>query len=275
MSAAGLDGAAAVPGTIRAVAAVDLGATSGRVMIGRVGDDTLALEEVARFPNGPVERADGWHWDIEALWGHVRAGLSEALRREPSIESVGIDSWAVDYGLLRGGELLAEPFHYRDARTARGVDTVHAAVPFQELYRRNGLQFLPFNTLYQYAVDGHLADADASVLIPDLIAQRLTGVRSPNAPTPRQRACSTYARGSGTPLSPRRWASRHPFCRRWWTRARRSARPPPTWARCPSSRSGRTTRRRRSSPFRCRRRPRRTSRAARGGSWASSFRNRS
>lgn len=175
MSAAGLDGAAAVPGTIRAVAAVDLGATSGRVMIGRVGDDTLALEEVARFPNGPVERADGWHWDIEALWGHVRAGLSEALRREPSIESVGIDSWAVDYGLLRGGELLAEPFHYRDARTARGVDTVHAAVPFQELYRRNGLQFLPFNTLYQYAVDGHLADADASVLIPDLIAQRLTG----------------------------------------------------------------------------------------------------
>ena len=84
----------------RAVAAVDLGATSGRVMIGRVSGDTLALEEVGRFPNGPVERADGWHWDIEALWGHVWAGLVEALRREPGIESVGIDSWAVDYGLL-------------------------------------------------------------------------------------------------------------------------------------------------------------------------------
>lgn len=159
----------------RAVAAVDLGATSGRVMIGRVSGDTLALEEVARFPNGPVERADGWHWDIEALWGHVRAGLAEALRREPGIESVGIDSWAVDYGLLRGEELLAEPFHYRDARTARGVDAVHAAVPIEELYRRNGLQFLPFNTLYQYAADARLADAETGVLIPDLIAQRLTG----------------------------------------------------------------------------------------------------
>lgn len=159
----------------RVVAAVDLGATSGRVMIGRVGGDTIELEEVARFSNGPVERADGWHWDIEALWGHVRAGLAEALRREPGIESVGIDSWAVDYGLVRGEELLAEPFHYRDSRTARGVDAVHARVPFEELYRRNGLQFLPFNTLYQYAADPRVGEADASLLIPDLFAQRLTG----------------------------------------------------------------------------------------------------
>ncbi|SIS01922.1 rhamnulokinase family protein [Microbacterium sp. RURRCA19A] len=174
----GAAGAGTAPVTldgVRAVAAVDLGATSGRVMIGRVGDGILALEEVARFPNGPIERADGWHWDIEALWGHVRAGLAEALRREPSIESVGIDSWAVDYGLLRGGDLLAEPFHYRDVRTARGVDAVHATVPFEELYRRNGLQFLPFTTLYQYAADPRLAEAETSALIPDLIAYRLTG----------------------------------------------------------------------------------------------------
>lgn len=165
-------------GGIRAVAAVDLGATSGRVMIGRVGDGVLELEQVARFPNGPVERADGWHWDLEALWGHVHAGLTEALRREPGIESVGIDSWAVDYGLLsRDGELVAEPFHYRDERTARGVDAVHGIVPFEELYRRNGLQFLPFNTLYQYAADARVADAETSLLIPDLLAERLTGRR--------------------------------------------------------------------------------------------------
>jgi len=161
----------------RAVAAVDLGATSGRVMIGRVGEGVLELEQVARFPNGPVEREDGWHWDIEALWGHVRAGLAEALRRDPSIESVGIDSWAVDYGLLRDGEMLAEPFHYRDNRTARGVDAVHAVIAFDELYRRNGLQFLPFNTLYQYAADAQLAAAETSLLIPDLLAERLTGRR--------------------------------------------------------------------------------------------------
>jgi len=164
-------------GPVRAVAAVDLGATSGRVMIGRVGGGVLELEQVARFSNGPVEREDGWHWDIEALWGHVRAGLAEALRREPSIESVGIDSWAVDYGLLRDGELVAEPFHYRDERTARGVDAVHAVVPFEELYRRNGLQFLPFNTVYQYAADPRVAAAESSLLIPDLFAERLTGRR--------------------------------------------------------------------------------------------------
>lgn len=162
---------------VRAVAAVDLGATSGRVMIGRVGDGVLELEQVARFPNGPVERPDGWHWDVEALWAHVREGLAEARRRETSIESVGIDSWAVDYGLLGADGLLAEPFHYRDGRTARGVDAVHAVVAFEELYRRNGLQFLPFNTVYQYAADAQLAAAEASLLIPDLLAERLTGRR--------------------------------------------------------------------------------------------------
>ncbi|MCJ1709088.1 rhamnulokinase family protein [Microbacterium sp. VKM Ac-2923] len=162
---------------VRAVAAVDLGATSGRVMIGRVGDGVFELEQVARFPNGPVERPDGWHWDIDALWTHVREGLAEAHRREPTIESIGIDSWAVDYGLLGDGGLLAEPFHYRDRRTLRGVDAVHAVVPFEELYRHNGLQFLPFTTVYQYAADERLTDAETSLLIPDLLAERLTGRR--------------------------------------------------------------------------------------------------
>ncbi len=161
--------------SMRAVAAVDLGATSGRVMIGRIGDGRLDLELVSRFPNGPVERADGLHWDFGALCEHVVAGLAEAVRREPAVESIGIDSWAVDYGLLKDGELLAEPFHYRDARTARGVEEVHAIAPFDELYRRNGLQFLPFNTLYQYRVDGLLAEADVALLIPDLLAFLLTG----------------------------------------------------------------------------------------------------
>lgn len=162
--------------SVRAVAAVDLGATSGRVMIGRIGDGQLELELVSRFPNGPIERADGLHWDFDALYAHVVEGLAEAVRREPGIESIGIDSWAVDYGLLKDGELLAEPFHYRDGRTARGVDEVHSVLPFPELYRRNGLQFLPFNTLYQYRIDEHVADTDAALLIPDLLTFLLTGV---------------------------------------------------------------------------------------------------
>ncbi|MGW8482141.1 rhamnulokinase [Microbacterium sp. NPDC055903] len=159
----------------RAVAAVDLGATSGRVVIGRIGPDTLDLELVTRFPNGPVERVDGLHWDFGALYDHIVDGLAEAVRREPAIESIGIDSWAVDYGLLRGGELLAEPFHYRDERSERGVELVHADAPFTELYARNGLQFLPFNTLYQYRVDEQIAEADTALLIPDLVAHLLTG----------------------------------------------------------------------------------------------------
>ncbi|MBS1907860.1 MAG: rhamnulokinase [Actinobacteria bacterium] len=144
-------------------------------MIGRVGDGMLELEQVARFPNGPVPRADGLHWDLEALVQHVISGLAEAVRREPAIESIGIDTWAVDYGLLRGDALLAEPFHYRDERGARGVEAVHARVPFAELYARNGLQFLPFTTLYQLAADEATAQAETLLLIPDLIAHRLTG----------------------------------------------------------------------------------------------------
>lgn len=162
--------------SMTAVAAVDLGATSGRVVIGRIGDGVLEIEFVSRFPNGPVEREDGLHWDFAALYEHVVAGLTEAVRREPSIESIGIDSWAVDYGLLRDGELLTEPFHYRDGRSERGVTEVHARVPFDELYSRNGLQFLPFNTLYQYRVDERATDADTALLIPDLIAFLLTGI---------------------------------------------------------------------------------------------------
>jgi rhamnulokinase len=158
-----------------AVAAVDLGATSGRVMIGRVRDGRVELEPIERFPNGPVEGPDGLHWDLSALYRRILEGLRTAVAAEPEVASVGIDSWAVDYGLVRNGELLAEPFHYRDDRTLQGVEAVHGIVPFDELYRRNGLQFLPFNTLYQYAVERRLPDAAAALLVPDLVAHLLTG----------------------------------------------------------------------------------------------------
>ena len=169
------------------VVAVDLGATSGRVILARVsggGSPVLELDEVARFPNEPVQREDGLHWDIAALREAVLSGLTAARaaaeRAGERIASIGIDSWAVDYGVLRGGELVAEPFHYRDSRTARGVERVHAIVPFEELYARNGLQFLPFNTVYQFAVDPLVNEgpSDGILLIPDLFAYWLTGVRA-------------------------------------------------------------------------------------------------
>jgi rhamnulokinase len=164
----------------RAVAAVDLGATSGRVVLGRVGPDRLEIEDVHRFANLPVRTRDGLHWNIFELYRNVLEGLRKALALEPDLVSIGIDSWAVDYALLRGDRVISTPFHYRDERTARGVEAVGRVVAAPELYAANGLQFLPFNTLYQVAVDRDegLLDAETSLLlIPDLIAYWLTGVR--------------------------------------------------------------------------------------------------
>lgn len=166
-----------------AVAAVDLGATSGRVMVGHVGPDTLRLEQSARFRNGPVALRDGLRWDVLGLFGAAEGGLRAAVRAEPDLVSIGVDSWAVDYALLRGGSMLDNPFHYRDARTARGVDAVHARVPHAELFARNGLQFLPFNTLYQLAAErpAFLEFADRLLLIPDLFAYWFTGAERTEA----------------------------------------------------------------------------------------------
>lgn len=158
------------------VAAVDLGATSGRVMRAVIGPDRLELVEVARFPNGPVTAADGLHWDIDALRGHVLAGLRAAFAADPAIASVGVDSWAVDYALMSGDRTLGAPFHYRDDRTARGVAAVHAVVPADELYAASGLQHISFNTVFQFAADGEmLREADRFLMIPDLFAYWLTG----------------------------------------------------------------------------------------------------
>lgn len=161
------------------VAAVDLGASSGRVMLGEVGPDHLRLTAAARFANGPVRGADGLHWDVSALHRHALDGLRLAAAYASAsggLTSVGIDSWAVDHGLLRGGRLLAEPFHYRDERRCEvGPRLVHERVPAADLYARTGLQFLPFNTVYQLAADPLVAEADRLLLVPDLLAHWLTG----------------------------------------------------------------------------------------------------
>ncbi|KQX74484.1 rhamnulokinase family protein [Aeromicrobium sp. Root472D3] len=158
------------------VAAIDLGASSGRVMVGDVGPDRLDLRAVARFANEPVLLQDGLHWDPLDLYRHALAGLWTAVSQSPDgLGSVAVDSWAVDYALLRGDRMLGVPFHYRDERAAaRGVERIHARVSPADLYARNGLQFLPFNTIYQLAAD-EIGDADRMLLVPDLIGFWLTG----------------------------------------------------------------------------------------------------
>lgn len=166
-----------------AVAAIDLGATSGRVIVGRLVDGADGLEltqqHVARFPNDPVRTRDGLHWDLLGLYRSALRGIADAERAAPGeIASVGIDSWAVDYALLRGDGVLGMPFHYRDERTGTGVAAVHARVPAGELYARNGLQRLDFNTVFQLATEGPLLDAaDTMLLVPDLLNFWLTGER--------------------------------------------------------------------------------------------------
>lgn len=165
-----------------AVAAIDLGASSGRVMLGRVGPDTLELAEAHRFPNQPVRVGGTLHWDILGLYAGVLDGLSAAgAAADGQLDSIGIDSWAVDYGLLDAdGRLLGNPVHYRDARTEGVAEKVWTNVPAQRLYAATGIQYAPFNTVYQLiAAQGsnQLAAAKQLLLIPDLIAYWLTGRR--------------------------------------------------------------------------------------------------
>lgn len=157
------------------VAAVDLGATSGRVMLGHVGPGELKLEAVRRFPNGPVRGGVSLRWDATGLYEAILLGLTAALRDSPELASIGVDSWATDYALLRDGAALSEPFHYRDDRNHAAAQKVHSLVSPAELYARNGLQYLPFNTLYQLSAEHDLSAADSFLLIPDLITYWLTG----------------------------------------------------------------------------------------------------
>ncbi|MFD7406053.1 rhamnulokinase family protein [Streptomyces sp. NPDC059866] len=160
---------------VKSYAAVDLGASSGRVMVGRVGPDSLELTEAHRFPNRPVRVPEGLRWDVLALY----AGVLDGLRAAGQVDSVGIDSWAVDYGLLDAdGALLGNPVHYRDSRTEGVAEKVWATVPAQELYAATGLQYAPFNTLYQLTAaqdSAQLAHAQRLLLIPDLLTYWLTG----------------------------------------------------------------------------------------------------
>ncbi|MGK8506656.1 rhamnulokinase [Nocardia asiatica] len=167
-----------------AVAAVDLGATSGRVMLARVGPGRITMRQVARFANDPLSLWNGareaLHWDLPGLYRQVGRGLAGAARLAPDLLGAGIDSWAVDYGLLRNGRLLGLPYHYRDDRSAEGVAAVHATVAQADLYDRNGLQFLPFTTVYQLAAErlaGTLDPADTALLMPDLLGFWLTGIQ--------------------------------------------------------------------------------------------------
>ncbi|WNV86460.1 rhamnulokinase family protein [Umezawaea sp. Da 62-37] len=154
-------------------AAVDLGASSGRVIVGEVDGNRVALHEAHRFPNRPVKIGRTLHWDVLDLYREVVDGL----RLAGPLDGIGVDSWAVDYGLLdRHGALVGNPVHYRDERTGPAVERARGLLPAEAHYAATGIQFQPFNTAFQLLADDWAArGAVRALLVPDLIAFWLTG----------------------------------------------------------------------------------------------------
>jgi rhamnulokinase len=162
--------------------AIDLGAESGRVMLGCLQDGRLEVTEAHRFPNTTLALADGLHWDVDNLWAEIKKGLGIASRLAGTCPAgIGLDTWGVDFGLLDDQDrLIAPPFLYRDSRTNGMVEAACRLVPRQEIYASTGIQFMQLNTLYQlFAMGGQadLARARALLFMPDLFNFWLTGVK--------------------------------------------------------------------------------------------------
>ena len=157
--------------------AIDLGAESGRTIVGSLDDKQLTLTETHRFANGPVRLNDGLHWDVLRLWSDIKEGIG----RSKEIESIGLDTWAIDFALLdKNNSLLSNPFHYRDARTDGMIDEAFKRLPRAEIFSNTGIQFMQINTLYQLLAmsiqRSPLFDvAKTFVTIPDLFNYWLSG----------------------------------------------------------------------------------------------------
>lgn len=164
--------------------AIDLGAESGRAILGTLGEEgRLSLEEIHRFANGPVTLPDGLHWDVLRLWNDIKIGIGQAAgKRRLNLSSIALDTWGVDFGLLdRQGALLGNPFHYRDSRTDGMLPEAFQRMPREDIFQSTGIQFMQINTLYQLLAmvlgKSPLLDAAQSlVMIPDLFNYWLSGI---------------------------------------------------------------------------------------------------
>jgi rhamnulokinase len=161
--------------------AIDIGAESGRAMLGRL-DERLTLDEVHRFSNGPVRVANHIHWDVLRLWAEIQNGLRIAAESgKGSLSGIGVDTWGVDFGLLDASDhLIGNPYHYRDARTNGMIEAAGQIVLREEIYNQTGIQFMQLNTLFQlfamrYGNDPALQSAKTFLTMPDLFNFWLTG----------------------------------------------------------------------------------------------------
>lgn len=161
--------------------AIDIGASSGRHIVGFMKDGELQLEEVYRFENGQDLVNGELVWDMERLFKEVKNGIGEAFKRYKCIESLSIDTWGVDYVLMNGDTPVLPTYAYRDARTDASSEAVHKIIPHSELYARTGTMFNKFNTVYQLYDDkckGRLEGVTDFLYVPSYLMYRLTGVKS-------------------------------------------------------------------------------------------------
>ncbi|MDO4557460.1 MAG: rhamnulokinase family protein [Planctomycetia bacterium] len=168
----------------KAYLAIDMGASSGRHVIGTFDGKKLNLEEVYRFENGAVELGGSLFWDLPGLWSHVKKGMrAAAVKMNGEVTSVGVDTWGVDFALLgRDDTLLGNPYQYRDARTDGMMDYAFSLVPREEIFRYTGLQFLQFNSLFQLLAmkkcrSPILEQAESFLMVPDIFHWLMTGVK--------------------------------------------------------------------------------------------------
>lgn len=161
--------------------AIDIGASSGRHIVGWKEDGAIHTKEVYRFPNGVKEENGHLVWDVQSLVLEVKAGIVAALAAFPSIESLSIDTWGVDYVLLKRDEEVLPVYAYRDSRTEAVIPQVHEKMPFSELYRHTGCQFQPFNSIYQLYDDklnGRLDGVTDLLMMPEYLLWKLCGVKA-------------------------------------------------------------------------------------------------
>ncbi|MBE6979795.1 MAG: rhamnulokinase [Ruminococcaceae bacterium] len=161
--------------------AIDIGASSGRHIVGWQENGEIKTNEVYRFPNGVQEENGHLTWDVQALFSNVIMGIKEAFRLYPKIECLSIDTWGVDYVLLKGDEEVYPVYAYRDNRTETIISQIHEKVPFNELYRHTGCQFQPFNTIYQLydeKVSGRLEGVTDMLMMPEYLMWKLSGIKA-------------------------------------------------------------------------------------------------
>ena len=166
---------------LKSYLAIDIGASSGRHIVGWLDKGELKTEEVYRFPNGVTELDGHLTWDLEALTAHVKRGVELAKERFDGLASLSIDTWGVDYVLMKGDTEVRPCYAYRDSRTEAVIPEVHEKIGFSQLYRRTGIQFQPFNTIYQLYADkkaGRLEGVTDFLLMPEYLLYRLCGVKS-------------------------------------------------------------------------------------------------